>query len=46
VAEITRENDAPQLTELSPRLGEKGEFLDAAVALATGETVAPGELVM
>ena len=46
VAEIMRENDVPQLAELSPQLGEKGEYLDAAIALATGETVSPGDLVM
>jgi hypothetical protein len=45
VAEIMRENDVPQLAELSPQLGEKGEYLDAAIALATGETVSPGDLV-
>jgi hypothetical protein len=45
VAEIVRENDVPQLAELSPQLGEKGEFLDAGVALAIGETVSPGDLV-
>ncbi len=41
VAEIARENGAPQLAELALRLATGGEFLDAAVALACGENILP-----
>ena len=44
VAEIARGDGAPQLVELSPRLAPSGEFLDAAIALACGESVSPGDL--
>ena len=44
VAEIVRQDGAPQLSELAPRLSVTGEFLDAAVALACGESVSPGDL--
>ena len=44
VVEIARDDGTPQLTELSSRLATGGEFLDAAVALACGETVSPQNL--
>jgi hypothetical protein len=44
VAEITKADGAPQLVELSPRLATTSEFLDAAVALALGESVSPHDL--
>lgn len=44
VAEITQDDGAPQLVELSPQLAATGEFLDAAVALACGESVSPADL--
>jgi hypothetical protein len=46
VADITQADGAPQLVELSPRLAASCEFLDAAVALACGESVSPGDLMI
>lgn len=46
VAEITQGDGVAQLTELSPRLGGKGEFLDAAVAWACGESVSHQNLAI
>jgi hypothetical protein len=46
VAEILRQDGAPCLAELSPRLGENGEFLDAAVAHAAGENISPQDLAI
>jgi hypothetical protein len=46
VAEIVLADGVPQLVELSPQLGAAGEFLDAAVAWATGENVSPGQLAI
>jgi hypothetical protein len=46
VADITRADGAPQLAELSPRLGAGGEFLDAAVAWACGEKISPRDLTV
>ena len=46
VAEIVQGDGMPQLAELLPRLGEKGEYLDAAVAQATGENISPQYLAM
>ena len=44
VAEITREDGAPRLAELSSRLATGGEFLDAAIALVCGESVSSRNL--
>lgn len=44
VAEITKAEGAPQLAELSPRLAVDSTSLDAAVALACGESVSPSDL--
>ena len=44
VAEITRGDGAAQIVELSPRLAPSGEFLDAAIAQACGESISPGDL--
>ncbi len=44
VAEIAKADGVPQVVELSPQLGASGEFLDAAVAWATGEDVSPQDL--
>jgi len=44
VVEVSRADGIAQLAELSPRLGPAGEFLDAAVALATGESVSAKDL--
>lgn len=46
VAEIMRADGVPLLVELSPQLAESCEFLDAAVALARGESVSPGDLMI
>lgn len=43
-AEITRGDGAAQIVELSPRLAPSGEFLDAAIAQACGESISPGDL--
>lgn len=44
VAQIARSDGTPQLVELSPQLAAPGEFLDAAVALACGESVSADTL--
>jgi biotin carboxylase len=46
VAEITRDGGTVQLVELSPRLGAQGEFLDAAVAHASGENISSADLAI
>ena len=46
VAQITRADGVPQLVELAPRLATSCEFLDAAVALACGESVSPNDLMI
>jgi hypothetical protein len=46
VAEIVKADGVPQLVELSPQLGASGEFLDAAVAWATGESLSPQDLAI
>ena len=46
VAEIVEADGKPQLAELSPRLGAAGDFLDAALAWATGESISAGELAI
>jgi hypothetical protein len=46
VAAISQAEGVAQLAELSPRLGPRGEFLDAAVAWATGESVSPQDLAV
>jgi len=46
VAQIAITDGAPQLVELSLQLGADSAFLDAAVALACGDSVSPGDLAL
>lgn len=46
VAQIILADGAPQLVELSLRLDAGGDFLDAAVALACGESVSSNDLTI
>lgn len=45
LAQIAMGDGAPQLVELSPQLGADGAFLDAAVALACGDSVPSSDLM-
>ncbi|HEY2008990.1 MAG TPA: hypothetical protein VGH23_08380 [Rhizomicrobium sp.] len=45
-AAIAQTDGAAQLVELAPRLGTSCEFLEAAIALACGESVSPHDLMI
>ncbi len=46
VADVMQQDGILQLVELLPRLSAKGEFLDAAIAWASGESVSPEQLAV
>jgi hypothetical protein len=46
VAQIAMADGVPQLVELSPQLGADGAFLNAAVALACGDSVSSSDLAL